>query len=184
MTKKKSESAGTSLMVVLAVAVGFFAMGILPRLLERTHAMVGKPVPALTLPKLAGAASVSPEAANQLDLSSLKGKVVVLDFWAPWCGPCKHEMPVLDTLAKKHAAEGVVVIGVLVDPDRSGAHSVLSNLGIHYPQLDDDEGAASRAFDVRTLPTLVIVDRNGNVVSYRTGYSPEEDVEATIKRAL
>ncbi|MGZ3420336.1 MAG: TlpA family protein disulfide reductase [Polyangiales bacterium] len=182
MSSKKSEGAGTSLMVVLAVAIGFFAMGILPRLLERAHAMVGKPVPALALPPLAGAAAL--KGTSAVELAALKGKVVVLDFWAPWCGPCKHEMPVLDSLAKKHAAEGVVVIGVLVDSDRSGARTVLSNLGIQYPQLDDEEGAAAKAFDVRTLPTLVIVDRNGNVVSYRTGYSPEEDVEANIKRAL
>src|SRR5262245_1461480 len=112
-------------MVLLAIGIGFFAMAILPRLLERPHKMVGKPVPAIVLPPLAGAA---PSGATAVNLASLKGKVVLLDFWAPWCGPCREEMPVLDSLAQKHAAEGLVVIGVLVDPNRTSARSVLSNL--------------------------------------------------------
>src|SRR5688572_27422698 len=105
-------------MVIFAIIIGFFAMAILPRMLEQSHAMVGKPVPALTLPALTSASG------EKVDLASLKGKVVVLDFWAPWCGPCKHEMPVLNKLAQKHAAN-VVVIGVLVDPDLDGARAVL-----------------------------------------------------------
>lgn len=172
-------------MVILAVVLGFFAMAILPRLLERAHAMVGKPVPALSLPPLAGATLLAGHAANtNVDLASLQGKVVVFDFWAPWCGPCREEMPVLDGLGKKLAGDGVVVVGVLVDPDRDGARTVLEKHKIGYPQLDDEAGAAARAFDVRSLPTLVIVDRNGKVTSYRTGYSPEEDVEAAIRRAM
>lgn len=162
-------------MVILAIVVGFFAMAILPRLLEQNHAMVGRPVPALTLPGLTSGKAI--------DLASLKGKVVVLDFWAPWCGPCKHEMPVLNKLAQKHAND-VVVIGVLVDPDLDGARAVLKNLAITYPQVEDDRRTAAAAFAVHALPTLVVIDRNGTVRSYRTGYSPEEDMEAAIERAL
>lgn len=171
-------------MVVLAIALGFFAMAILPRLLEQNHAMVGKQVPALKLP---GLHQPMPGAVGQstpgVDLGALRGKVVVLDFWAPWCGPCKHEMPVLDKLAKKHASD-VVVIGVLVDPDLDGARDVLRALKIEYPQVEDDRRAAASAFTVHALPTLVVIDRNGTVRSYRTGYSPEEDMEAAIERAL
>lgn len=170
-------------MVFLAVALGFFAMGVLPRLFEQTHPMVGKPVPAVALPGLVGAPAASAGTAA-IDLAAQKGRVVVLDFWAPWCAPCRHEMPVLDKLARKFAADGVVVVGVLVDIDRDGARRVLSQLGIAYPQLDDEKGDAARAFSVSTLPTLVVVDREGKVRSYRTGFSPEEDVEAAIKRAL
>ena len=112
-----------------------------------------------------------------------KGKVVVLDFWAPWCGPCKHEMPILDKLAKKLGPD-VIVLGVLVDPDLDGARAVLSRLQIGYPQVDDERRAASRAFSVSVLPTLVVIDRTGTVRTYRTGFSPEEDLEAAIKRAL
>lgn len=165
----------TPVMVILAIVIGFFAMAILPRLLEQSHAMVGKSAPAISLPGLASHPPV--------DLAALRGKVVVLDFWAPWCGPCKHEMPVLNKLAQKHAGN-VVVVGVLVDPDLDGARAVLKNLAITYPQVEDDRRAAAAAFSVHALPTLVVIDRNGTVRSYRTGFSPEEDMEAAIERAL
>jgi len=179
--KKRGTDVTTPIMVVLAVVLGFFAMAILPRLLEQSHAMVGKSAPALSLPPIAG----TPQLLGKLpvDLASLKGKVVVLDFWAPWCTPCKHEMPVLDKLAKKLGPD-VVVLGVLVDPDLDGARAVISRLQIGYPQVEDDKRAAARAFAVNALPTLVVIDKQGTVRSYRTGFSPEEDVEAAIKRAM
>jgi len=182
-SKASGESNGSSAIVILAVLLGLFAMAVLPRILEQSHPMVGKPVPAIALPRLDGAPTL--EGAASVDLSALKGKVVVLDFWAPWCGPCKHEMPVLDKLAKRFGPEGVVVVGVLVDQDRDGARDVVKALQLGYPQLDDAlHGTAAKVFGVHTLPTLVIVDRSGNVRSYRTGFSPEEDLEAAIKRAM
>ena len=178
----KQEPKGSSAIVILAVLLGLFAMAILPRILVQSHPMVGKLVPALALPRLDGAPTL--DGAAQVDLASLKGKVVVLDFWAPWCGPCKHEMPVLDKLAKRLGPD-VVVVGVLVDLDRDGARDVVKALQLGYPQLDDAaKGEAARAFDVHTLPTLVVVDKNGTVRSYRTGFSPEEDVENAIRRAM
>ncbi len=167
--------------VVLFVLSGFFGMAILPRILEQTHAMVGKPAPALSLPVLAGTGD---GAKGPIDLASLRGRVVVLDFWAPWCGPCRHEMPVLDKLARKLAQQGVMVVGVLVDEDRLGAREFLKQAGIAYPQLEDENGRAARAFAVKTLPSLVVIDRNGTVRSYRTGFASEEDVEEAIRRAM
>lgn len=181
--KSAGESKGSSAIVILAVLLGLFAMAILPRILEQSHPMVGKPMPALVLPSLAGAPTL--DGAATLDLAALKGKVVVLDFWAPWCGPCKHEMPLLDKVAKRFGPEGVIVVGVLVDPDRDGARDVVKGLQLGYPQLDDAaKGEAARAFSVHSLPTLVVVDKNGTVRSYRTGFSPEEDLENAIRRAM
>jgi thiol-disulfide isomerase/thioredoxin len=172
-------SSGIVLLLIVAAVFGF---GILPRILEGSHALVGKPVPALSLPIFRDPSA--PGTKGPVDLASLKGKVVVLDFWAPWCGPCRHEMPVLDGLAKKFASSNVMVIGVLVDEDRDSAKSVLENLHISYPQLDDDEGKASRAFSIKSLPSLVVVDRNGKIVSFHTGYTPEEELERVIKSAM
>jgi thiol-disulfide isomerase/thioredoxin len=172
--------------VLLLVVAGFFGLAVLPRVIAGNHALVGKQVPAIAMPVLwesAAKSSASAGARGPFDLASLKGNVVVLDFWAPWCGPCKHEMPILDGLARKMAKDGVLVVGVLVDPDHDGALDVLRRLGIGYPQLEDVEGKAQRAFDVQTLPSLVVLDRSGKIVSYHTGFTPEEDLEDEIKRA-
>jgi thiol-disulfide isomerase/thioredoxin len=178
-------------LVVLLVVAGFFGLAVLPRVLAASHAMVGKQVPQLALPVLweKAATPTAPgtpraAAARNVDLASLKGNVVVLDFWAPWCGPCKHEMPVLDALARRMAPQGVMVVGVLVDQDRAGALEVLSKLNIAYPQLEDVQGQAQQAFDVRTLPSLVVLDRNGKIVAYHQGFTAEEDLEEDLKRAM
>jgi thiol-disulfide isomerase/thioredoxin len=178
-------------LVVLLVVAGFFGLAVLPRVLAASHAMVGKQVPQLALPVLweKAATPTAPgtpraAAARNVDFASLKGNVVVLDFWAPWCGPCKHEMPVLDALARRMAPQGVMVVGVLVDQDRAGALEVLSKLNIAYPQLEDVQGQAQQAFDVRTLPSLVVLDRNGKIVAYHQGFTAEEDLEEDLKRAM
>lgn len=172
--------------VVLLVVAGFFGLAVLPRVLAGTHELVGKQVPPIAMPVLweSSPKPAAPAGARSFDLASLKGNVVVLDFWAPWCGPCKHEMPILDGLARKMSKDGVLVVGVLVDPDREGALALLRGLGIGYPQLEDAEGKAQRAFDVQTLPSLVVLDRSGKIVSYHTGFTPEEDLEDEIKRAM
>lgn len=164
-------------------AVVAFKLVILPGLLQPEHALVGKPVPTLELPELAGAPATT-KGGGKVRLDQLAGKVVVLDFWAPWCGPCRQEMPVLDGIAKRYAGQGVVVMGVLVDPDREGARDVLAHGKIGYPQLDDEVGAASKAFSIRSLPSLVVVDKKGVVRTYRTGYTSEAELEAAIKSAL
>ncbi len=172
----------TSWLMVIAAVIAF-KLVILPGLLQDNHPLVGKPVPELTLRPLSGAPSTA-VGAPKVELSKLAGKVVVLDFWAPWCGPCRQEMPVLDGLARRFAASNVVFMGVLVDQDREGAVSVLAQGHIGYPQLDDDAGLAARAFSVKSLPSLVIVDRKGIVRTYRVGYTSEADLEAAIKAAM
>lgn len=90
----------------------------------------------------------------------------------------------LDGIARKYAGSDVVVMGVLVDPDRDGARDVLAQGHIGYPQLDDDTGLASKAFTIRSLPSLVVVDRKGVVRTYRAGYTSEAELEAAIKSAM
>ncbi len=170
--------------VTLLVVAGFFGLAVLPRVLAATHAMVGKPAPEVTLPVLWDRLAPPTGAARTIDLASLKGNVVVLDFWAPWCNPCRHEMPILDQLARRMAPQGVMVVGVMVDPDHDGALELIKRMGIGYPQLEDVQGKAQQAFDVRSLPSLVVLDRNGKVVSYHQGFTTEEDLEEELKKAM
>ena len=170
--------------VVLLVLSGFFALAILPRLLERSHPMVGKPAPEVNLPVIPGTPSdPATSTRTALALSSLRGKVVVLDFWAPWCSPCREEMPELDRLSRKLSAEGVTFVGVMVDGDPIQARDFVQQAGIGYAQLDDD-GKAARDYGVRSLPSIIVIDRQGTVRSYRSGYAPGEEVEDAIRRAM
>ncbi len=181
--RAQSEPKTSPWTVVLVVVLGFFAMAILPKLLEKSHRLIGQKAPPLILPLLDAAPQI-PKVDVGAAAAAASGKVTVLDFWAPWCGPCRLEMPVLEKLSKKHAGDGVVVMGVLVDADHSGARGVLQQLGIQYRQLDDDEGAAAKAYGIKTLPTLVVVDKCGTIRTYQTGFSDEEELEHAIQRAM
>ncbi|GAC1376751.1 MAG: hypothetical protein NVSMB47_22090 [Polyangiales bacterium] len=172
--------------VVLLVLTGFFAMAILPRMLDRGHPMVGKAAPTFALPVLPG--TVVPKTDGTvtppIDLAALKGKVVVLDFWAPWCAPCRAEMPELDKVATKLSAEGVAFVGVMVDGDPDDARDFVRGQHIGYPQARDEAGTAASAYKVQTLPSLVVVDRNGVVRAYHVGTWDGDDVEAAVRAAM
>ena len=169
--------------VVLLVLSGFFALAILPRLLDGSHPMVGKNAPEFVLPMLPGAVPQGAPTAP-IALSSLRGRVVVLDFWAPWCKPCRQEMPELDKLARKLGAEPVTFLGVMVDGDPLDARDFVRSMNIGYAQIEDETGRASQDYRVKTLPSIVIVDKVGVVRVYHSGTWDGEEVEAAIRSAM
>jgi cytochrome c biogenesis protein CcmG/thiol:disulfide interchange protein DsbE len=172
--------------VVLLVLSGFFALAILPRLLDRGHPLVGKPAPEFSLSVLPG--TVVPKtdgtATPPIDLAHLKGQVVVLDFWAPWCGPCRVEMPELDKVSRKLASDGVTFVGVMVDGDQGEARDFVKTQNIAYAQGRDDEQRAQQAYGVETLPSIVVIDRQGIVRAYHPGTWDAEEVEAAVRAAM
>lgn len=114
--------------------------------------------------------------------SDFSGKVVMLDFWATWCGPCRMEIPGFIELQKQYADKGLVVIGVSLDQDGASAvKPFIEKLGINYPIVLGDEVIVSAFGGIEGIPTTFIIDRAGNIVRKHVGYAPKAEFEADIK---
>jgi thiol-disulfide isomerase/thioredoxin len=133
---------------------------------------------------LAGAASVKGPAPNftlkslsgkNLKLSEMAGNVVLINFWASWCGPCREEMPLLNALHKKYAPLGFTVLGVNVEEDLDGAMRFLKNVPVDFPILLDNTNKVSQQYKVIAMPTTVVVDRDGNMRYLHEGYKPGDE---------
>ena len=105
-----------------------------------------------------------------LRLQEQRGRVVMINFWATWCGPCRQEMPHLNSLYQKYKASGFVLLGVNVDDDTRNAAAVAAKLGVTFPVLLDTDKQVSRRYDLATMPSTVLIDRDGNVRYVHRGY--------------
>ena len=105
-----------------------------------------------------------------LRMQEQRGRVVLVNFWATWCAPCRKEMPHLNRLYEKYRASGFVLLGVNVDDDTSKAAAVATQLGLTFPVLLDSEKKASRLYDLNAMPSTVLVDRDGRVRYVHRGY--------------
>ena len=131
---------------------------------------VGSAAPAFQLPALDGKGL-------PLSVTALRGKVVLLNFWASWCGPCRKEMPILEQINRQYGKRGVVVVGVNVEPDRSAALAWLKETPVGFPILSDADSKTSAAYHVEGMPNTVILDRKGNVRYVHRSYVPGTEDE-------
>lgn len=125
---------------------------------------------------------------NDLDgkavsLKSLRGKVVLIDFWATWCGPCRVEMPRLETLHKEMKSKGLVVLGVNQREEATRARAYIERSGYTFPILLDKDGKASDAYQVSAIPTLLIIDKAGKISSHFVGLREESALREAIAKA-
>jgi peroxiredoxin len=120
-----------------------------------------------------------------IKLSDFQGKVVLLNFWAVWCGPCKKEVPDLVSLYKKYQDKGFVILGISDMSDLGEIKSFVKEHGMEYPVIVD-RGDISEEFEVEAFPTSVLIDRNGKVVQRYMGYSPvlRSKLEALIQKMI
>jgi len=124
---------------------------------------------------------------NNIRLSEFRGQVVLINFWASWCGPCRQEMPKLENLHQKYQNLGFTVFGVNVEQDRKMADKILRDIPVTFPILFDDENQVSQLYDVDAMPVTVLVDRSGDIRHLHRGYKPgyentyEQQIRSLIK---
>ncbi len=134
------------------------------------------PAPDFTLKSASG---------KNLKLSEHRGEVVLINFWASWCGPCRQEMPLLSELHDKYKALGFTVLGVNVEQDSAAAKKLLKEMPVTFPVLFDNDSTVSKQYDVIAMPSTVLVDRDGNMRYLHKGYKPgEEAIYLEMVRSL
>ena len=123
---------------------------------------------------------------KNLKLSELAGNVVLLNFWASWCGPCRKEMPLLNDLQKKYESLGFVVLGVNVEQNTDPAKSFLKKTPVDFPILFDSANNVSKLYDVIAMPTTVMIDRNGTMRYLHRGYKAgdEKKYKKMVKKLI
>jgi cytochrome c biogenesis protein CcmG/thiol:disulfide interchange protein DsbE len=120
---------------------------------------------------------------NVVNLSDFKGKVIILDFFATWCPPCKQEIPDFIRLQNEYGDKGFTMIGISLSR-MSDMQSFARDFGINYPVLIDDGYAAAVYGPIRSIPTTFVIDQNFKVVKKYIGFKPREVFEADIKALL
>jgi len=139
---------------------------------------------ALALPAFAGpAGSPAPQftlaarSGEDVSLAQYKGRVVMLNFWASWCGPCRQEMPLLESVYKKYGKMGFTLLGVNLEPDSQAANEWLKQTPVSFPILYDKDSKVSKLYDVAGMPSTVIIDRSGKLRMLHRGYKPGDENE-------
>jgi cytochrome c biogenesis protein CcmG/thiol:disulfide interchange protein DsbE len=149
---------------------------------------LGKPAPEFTLDDLSG---------KKVSLDSYKGKALLINFWATWCGPCKVETPWLIDLRNKYVGQGFEVLGISTEgddlkkgdkagwaKDKAAIAKFVAEEKVTYPVLIDGDSLSEKYGGLDAMPTSFFVDRKGNVVAAQMGLTSASDIENNIKKAL
>ena len=139
---------------------------------------------AISLPALAGSAgdaapafTLASRSGPAVSLTQYRGQVVMINFWASWCGPCRQEMPLLESIYKKYNRLGFTLLGVNVEPDSQAANDWLKQTPVSFPILYDKDSKVSKLYDVAGMPSTVIIDRSGKLRKLHRGYKPGDENE-------
>lgn len=123
---------------------------------------------------------------ENIKLSELRGQVVMINFWASWCGPCRQEMPILDQLYQRYEPMGFTLLGVNVEEDSAAAEKVLREIPVSFPVLYDSKNQVSENYQVRAMPSTFLIDRDGKVRYLHKGYKPgyEEAYQQQVRELI
>ena len=136
-------------------------------------AAAGDPAPPFTLPEASGTA---------IALDELRGRVVYVDFWASWCGPCRRSFPWMGEMQRRYGDGGLTVVAVNVDRKREDAARFLAVTPGAFTIVYDPAGAVASAYDVKAMPTSYLVDRSGRIVAVDSGF--REDAKAALEARI
>ena len=125
-------------------------------------------------------------AADTFDLGQYAGKVVVLDFWASWCEPCRRSFPWLNAMHDKYGSEGLVIVGVNLDMERADAQRFLEEYPADFPIVYDANQALAREYEVVAMPSSYVIGRDGQLAARHMGFKvkQQDEYEALLVRAL
>ena len=156
------------LIVVVLLALGSVA----------SHAVgIREEAPDFTLKSLDG---------SNLRLEEYRGQVVLINFWASWCGPCRQEMPLLDRLHHRYEDTGFAVLGVNVEGEVAPAQKIVDKTNVTFPVLIDEKQKVSEMYSLEAMPSTVVVDRDGVIRYIHLGYKPgdEEKYVEVVKQLI
>jgi thiol-disulfide isomerase/thioredoxin len=141
---------------------------------------------ALALVALVSLLGIPAAQAQGLDLSRYRGKIVLVDFWASWCTPCRHSFPWLDSLQQRYEDQGLVVLGVNVDRERTEAERFLRDTPVQFPILYDPEGRLAAKYELLGMPSSFVFGPDGKLLTTHVGFKTGErdEREREIVRLL
>jgi cytochrome c biogenesis protein CcmG, thiol:disulfide interchange protein DsbE len=175
-TPARNSWAPVAWVFALSALFGYLVLPYLSRHASKSGALIGQPAPDFSLPVFHGG-----DAGSRIELSSLKGQVVVLDFWASWCKPCVAQAGILSALAPR-LQDDVMLVGVNTADSPERARQFATTHELPYPSVLDG-GEAADAYGAQNLPTLIIIDREGRISSASVGVMSESELEAAIEEA-
>ena len=130
--------------------------------------------------------AVAADSGDALDLARFRGKVVLVDFWASWCEPCRHSFPWLNAMQAKYGQRGLVIIGVNVDRERADAERFLRDVPAQFPIVYDPAGELASRYDVPGMPASYVIGPNGDIVGQHIGFrnAARAEREAELQKLL
>ncbi|MGO4381638.1 TlpA disulfide reductase family protein [Pseudoduganella sp. RAF53_2] len=134
------------------------------------------PAPVFSLPGDSGTVS----------LAALRGKLVYVDFWASWCGPCRHSFPWMSSLQQRYGADGLQIIAINLDEQRADAAAFLARVPAGFTVAYDPSGATAKAYGIKGMPTSALVGRDGQLLWMHSGFNQADIVqlEAKVRASL
>lgn len=140
-------------------------------------AMLAMPAGAVTVQDTAPDFTLKSLEGANLRLDEYRGQVVLINFWASWCGPCRQEMPLLDRLHQRYVDTGFAVLGINVEGEEAPARALIDKIPVTFPVLIDEGQLVSELYNLEAMPSTVVLDRDGVVRYIHRGYKPGDEAK-------